>query len=68
MSVDGFGIHRHRFLWVLLDDKVWLPKRLNIRYDARLALLKHQAGEVEETKYNFKKFQADSRIISVTER
>ena len=51
-----------------LNDEVWLPKRVNIRYDARLALLKHQAGEVEETMYNFKKFQTDSRILSVTEQ
>lgn len=51
-----------------LNDEVWLPKRVNIRYDARLALLKHQAGEVEETMYNFKKFQADSRILSITEQ
>ncbi len=32
-----------------LHDEVWLPKRVNIRYDARLAILKHQA---------------DSRILS----
>ncbi|MEP6538795.1 MAG: hypothetical protein ABJF23_25900 [Bryobacteraceae bacterium] len=50
-----------------LNDEVWLPKRVNIRYDARLALLKHQAGEVEETMYNFRKFQTDSRIVSVSE-
>ncbi len=53
---------------IRLNGEVWLPKRIHIRYDARLALLKHQAGEVEETMYNFKKFQADSRIISVTEQ
>ena len=51
-----------------LNDEVWLPKHVSIRYDARLALLKHQAGEVEETMYNFKKFQTDSRILSVTEQ
>jgi len=50
-----------------LNDEVWLPKRIRVRYDARLALLKHLTGEVEETMYNFRKFQADSRIISVTE-
>ncbi len=50
-----------------LNDEVWLPKRIQVRYDARLALLKHQAGELEETMYNFKKFQTDSRILSVTE-
>jgi len=51
-----------------LNDEVWLPKHVNIRYDARLALLKHQAGEVDEIMYNFKKFQTDSRILSVTEQ
>jgi hypothetical protein len=51
-----------------LNDEVWLPKRIQIRYDARLALLKHQAGEVEETMYNFKKFQTDSRIVSISEQ
>jgi hypothetical protein len=51
-----------------LNDEVWLPRIVHILYDARLALLKHQAGEIEETMYNFKKFQTDSRILSVTEQ
>jgi hypothetical protein len=51
-----------------LSDDLWLPKRIQIRYDARIALLKHQTGEVEQTMCNFKKFQTDSRILSVTEQ
>lgn len=51
-----------------LNDEVWLPKRISIRYDIRVAILKHQAGDMEEIMYNFKKFQADSRILSVTEQ
>ena len=53
---------------IRLNDEVWLPKRIDIRYDLRVAILKHQAGEMEETMYNFRKFQADSRILSVTEQ
>jgi hypothetical protein len=59
---------RLTFEQVRLNDEVWLPKRMHIRYDARLALLKHQVGELEQTMYNFKKFQTDSRILSVTEQ
>jgi hypothetical protein len=58
---------RLTFEQVRLNNEVWLPKRIQIRYDARLALLKHQVGELEQTMYNFRKFQTDSRILSVTE-
>jgi hypothetical protein len=59
---------RLTFEQVRLNDEVWLPKRIQVRYDARLALLKHRVGEVEQTMYNFRKFQTDSRILSVTEQ
>jgi hypothetical protein len=47
-----------------LNNEVWLTKRIQVKYDVRLALLKHQTGEFEQVHSNFRKFQADSKIVS----
>jgi hypothetical protein len=48
-----------------VNDEVWLPKRLEAGGSARLALLKKYRGNVEVTFSDYKKFQTDSRIVSV---
>lgn len=51
-----------------LNNEVWLMKRFQVKYDVRLALLKHQAGEIEQVHSNFRKFQTDSKIVPAGEQ
>lgn len=50
-----------------VNNEVWLTKRAIVRYDARL-LVKHANQEEEQTFSNFKKFSADSRLVSVQQQ
>jgi hypothetical protein len=47
-----------------VNDEVWLPKSVRISAQARLALLKKMRGEISVTFSDYKKFQADSRILT----
>ncbi len=47
-----------------VNDEVWLPARFSLRADARLALVKNIRAGVDITFLDYKKFQADSRIIT----
>ncbi len=49
-----------------VNDEVWLPKQFSIAVSARLALFKKIRLETETTYSNYRKFQADSRIVSAT--
>jgi hypothetical protein len=51
-----------------LNNEVWLLKRIEVKYDVRLALFKHQSGEFEQVHSNFRKFQADSKIVPSDEQ
>lgn len=51
-----------------VNDEVWLPKRIHVTFDARLALLKSMRGSVEQTIGNYRKFQTESRITAVSEK
>lgn len=53
---------------VRVNDEVWLPSRIDIAATARIALLKVFRGKVEMTFDKYRKFQADSRIVNVTEQ
>jgi hypothetical protein len=46
-----------------VNGEVWLPLRIDISATARIALFKTFRGEVEITYRDYKKFQADSRIV-----
>ena len=46
-----------------INNDVWLSKRMLVRYDVRLALFKHQIGELDQVYSNFRKFQTDSKIV-----
>jgi len=48
-----------------VNNEVWLPKRLELGGDARVALLKRYRGQIEVTFSDYKKFQTDSRIVAV---
>jgi hypothetical protein len=48
-----------------VNDEVWLPKRELVRASARLGLVKKLSMEEEVTWSNFRKFQADSKVVAV---
>lgn len=51
-----------------VNDEVWLPTHILIRGEARLAYLKKVRAEIEITYRDYKKFQADSRIVPTEEK
>ncbi len=51
-----------------INNEVWLPNRMTLRFDARLALVAHKIGEIEQTTSNYKKYQAESHITGVVEK
>jgi hypothetical protein len=65
----GFGLLRLEsgsvlsFEQVRVNDEVWLPVRIAIRADARVAYLRKLREELDITYRDYKKFQADSRIV-----
>jgi hypothetical protein len=58
---------RLTFEAVKVNDEVWVPGRGHIRANGRIALLKKINAEVDLRWDNYRKFQADSRVISVTD-
>jgi hypothetical protein len=48
-----------------INNEVWLPKRIALTGSARLLLLKKLRGRMEFSYSEYKKFQADSRIVSM---
>jgi hypothetical protein len=49
-----------------VNGEVWLPSRISIRAEARLALLKKMRAEIDVTYREYRKFQADSKIVADT--
>ncbi len=45
-----------------VNDEVWLPKRLQLHFDARVALFKSFDDDVEQTYSDYKKFRTDTKI------
>ncbi|MBL8212027.1 MAG: hypothetical protein JNK87_15020 [Bryobacterales bacterium] len=50
-----------------VNNEVWMPKSVNIKLDARLALLKRMQGDVEVTYDSFRKFSTESKILNTGE-
>jgi hypothetical protein len=50
-----------------VNDDVWLPSRVQIRADARLAYIKKMRTEIDITYRDYKKFQTEARIVRVEE-
>ncbi|MGA7850794.1 MAG: hypothetical protein WCA13_16945 [Terriglobales bacterium] len=50
-----------------VNDEVWLPKYVQLHFDARVALFKSYDDDVEQTYRDYKKFRADSKITVVGE-
>ena len=47
---------------VRVNDEVWLPQRIDIKLDARVALLKGINENVHVTYMNYRKFRTDTKI------
>lgn len=63
-------IHKGTHLIIELtrvNDEVWLPKRLQLHFDARVALFKSYDDDVEQTYRDYKKFRTDTKITVVGE-
>jgi hypothetical protein len=50
-----------------VNDEVWLPKHIDVKVDARVALLKNFNLEEDLTYRDYRKFRADTRIVGVRE-
>ncbi len=50
-----------------VNDEVWLPKHVQLHFDARVALLKSYDEDVELTFKDYKKFRAETKITVVGE-
>ena len=46
-----------------VNEEVWLPSLVSVRADARLVYLKRLREELDITYRDYKKFQADSRVV-----
>jgi hypothetical protein len=49
-----------------VNGEVWVPRRIEVHFDARLALLKKVRGMAETLYSDYKKFSSDSQIVSTT--
>jgi len=50
-----------------VNDEVWLPKHLDLKVDARIALLKNFNMDMDTTYRDYKKFRTDTKIVGVGE-
>ena len=50
-----------------VNDEVWLPKRVQLHFDARVALFKSYNEDVEQSYRDYKKFRTDSKMTVVGE-
>ena len=46
-----------------VNDEIWLPSGILVRFEARLALVKKLRGEFDIRYSNYQKFQSDSKIL-----
>ena len=49
-----------------VNDEVWLPKRIEAKASARLALVKKYNVEADTSFSNYRKFQVESRVVAAT--
>jgi len=50
-----------------VNGEVWVPTQIRIRLNARLGLLKTFRKELEVAYSDYRKFQTDSRVVSVSD-
>jgi hypothetical protein len=47
-----------------VNGEVWLPSRILVRAEARIAVLKKMQAEIDITYREYRKFQADSKLVA----
>jgi hypothetical protein len=50
-----------------VNDEVWLPQHVNVKIDARVALLKEFNLDLDVAYHDYKKFRTDTKITSLGE-
>jgi hypothetical protein len=50
-----------------VNDEVWLPKRVQVHLDARVALFKSYDEDIELTYRDYKKFRTETKVTVVGE-
>ena len=50
-----------------VNEEVWLPRHVDVKVDARLALLKNFNEDIDVTYRDYKKFRTDAKIVGVGE-
>jgi hypothetical protein len=50
-----------------VNDEVWLPRHVDVKVDARVALLKNFNEDIDVTYRDYKKFRTDAKIVGVGE-
>jgi hypothetical protein len=72
VSIGGFLVRvgpgaRFSLLQTRVNNELWLPKRVSVTAQARLLLFKKISTQMDFTYSDYRKFQADSRIVSTEE-
>jgi len=70
ISLGGFLLRVSKGSRLLIEqsrvnDEVWLPKKVSLHASARLLLVKGLNRDMDFTFSDYKKFQADSRVVAV---
>jgi hypothetical protein len=47
-----------------VNGEVWLPSRISVRAEARIAVIKKMHAEIDITYRDYRKFQADSKLVT----
>jgi hypothetical protein len=73
ISLGGFLLRVSKGSRLLIEqgrvnDEVWLPKKVTLHATARVLLVKGLNREMDFTFSDYKRFQADSRVVAVGER
>jgi hypothetical protein len=72
LSIGLFLARVHKGTHLIMDltrvnDEVWLPKSVQLHFDARVALFKSYDDDVRQTYSDYKKFRTDSKMTVVGE-
>jgi len=72
ISIGLFLARIHKGARIVVDltevnKEVWLPKHVQVRMDARVALVKNYREDIEQTFRDYKKFRSESKITAVGE-
>ncbi len=72
ISIGLFLARIHKGARIVVDltevnKEVWLPKHVQVRMDARVALVKNYREDIEQTFRDYKKFRTESKITAVGE-